>query len=444
MKSLGKAARITSVFCLVAFGLLAATSTASARDYEAEIATAQSRVATTSDEVVDLRTSVAPARARLTAAEEQAAPTQRQARATAADVSAIKRDVAIHHRHATGAAAQIHDENQSASEKHDQKVHLDIGLALAALAIAAIALAWSWFRASAAVAYLTRNPLKNVVLAVVGGGLAALLVAGGLTGAGGFVAVVGGLILGLSIALPVALLLARHSAEIQRGRANAIFRRERMSPMVTQIVAGFFGLIFLVTFVAGLTQGEASSRQVSAQIQDQMKLAADSSPQIKSGEDRAAILRKELVPLRKAIGERRSNLHTAEHKLHRAQTHLADARNDERRWSREFAEAQAKEQRKLEREEARAERQQEKEGREYERALEKEEREAEKQRSEEAEAEACDPNYEGACLHEGIGDYDCAGGSGNGPNYVEGPIEVVGVDEFGLDSDGDGIACEDG
>jgi hypothetical protein len=27
---------------------------------------------------------------------------------------------------------------------------------------------------------------------------------------------------------------------------------------------------------------------------------------------------------------------------------------------------------------------------------------------------------------------------------VSGPIEVVGVDEFGLDSDGDGIACEDG
>jgi hypothetical protein len=36
----------------------------------------------------------------------------------------------------------------------------------------------------------------------------------------------------------------------------------------------------------------------------------------------------------------------------------------------------------------------------------------------------------------------CAGGSGNGPNYVQGPVSVVGYDEFGLDADGDGIGCQ--
>lgn len=50
----------------------------------------------------------------------------------------------------------------------------------------------------------------------------------------------------------------------------------------------------------------------------------------------------------------------------------------------------------------------------------------------------------GVCLHDGIGDYDCAGGKGNGPNYVSGPIEVVGSDPFGLDADHDGIGCEHG
>jgi micrococcal nuclease len=54
----------------------------------------------------------------------------------------------------------------------------------------------------------------------------------------------------------------------------------------------------------------------------------------------------------------------------------------------------------------------------------------------------CHPSYEGVCLKVGIGDYDCAGGSGNGPNYVEGPFRVVGYDEFELDRDGDGLACE--
>lgn len=444
MKSLGKAARITSIFCLIALGLFGAASTASARDYEAEIANAQSRVATASDQVVDLRTSVAPARARLAALKKRAAPTQRQARVTAAHVTAIKRDLATHRRHAAATATEIHDENQTAAEEHDQTLRSDIGFALAALAIAAIAFGWGWFRASAAVAYLTRKPLKNVVLALVGAGLVTLLVGGGLVNAAGLLPVFGGLAIGLSVALPIALLLARHSAEIQRGRAKAIFRRERMSPMVVRTVAVFFGLIFLVAFIASLTRGEADSREVSARIQGQMKLASDSSPQIKSGEDRTATLRKELAPLQKAIGERRSNLHITEHKLYRAQAHLAAAKNDEHRWSRELAEAQAKEQRKLEREEERAVRQQEREEREYARVLEKEERQAERASAEEAEAEACDPNYVGACLHEGIGDYDCAGGSGDGPNYVAGPIEVVGVDEFGLDSDGDGIACEDG
>jgi len=54
----------------------------------------------------------------------------------------------------------------------------------------------------------------------------------------------------------------------------------------------------------------------------------------------------------------------------------------------------------------------------------------------------CHPSYVGVCLTPGIGDYDCAGGSGNGPNYVAGPFQVVGYDEFDLDRDGDGVGCE--
>lgn len=39
-------------------------------------------------------------------------------------------------------------------------------------------------------------------------------------------------------------------------------------------------------------------------------------------------------------------------------------------------------------------------------------------------------------------DVDCAGGSGDGPSYANGPITVTGTDIYGLDSDGDGTACE--
>ena len=55
---------------------------------------------------------------------------------------------------------------------------------------------------------------------------------------------------------------------------------------------------------------------------------------------------------------------------------------------------------------------------------------------------SCDPSYKGACLKPNVSDYDCAGGSGDGPYYVQGPITVVGDDHYGLDRDGDGIACE--
>ncbi|WP_442880134.1 hypothetical protein [Arthrobacter sp. S2(2024)] len=53
----------------------------------------------------------------------------------------------------------------------------------------------------------------------------------------------------------------------------------------------------------------------------------------------------------------------------------------------------------------------------------------------------CDPNYAWACVPI-ASDVDCAGGKGNGPAYVRGPVKVIGTDIYGLDNDGDGIGCE--
>lgn len=53
----------------------------------------------------------------------------------------------------------------------------------------------------------------------------------------------------------------------------------------------------------------------------------------------------------------------------------------------------------------------------------------------------CDSNYSGACVPI-ASDVDCAGGSGNGPAYVRGPVTVVGSDIYGLDRNGDGVGCE--
>lgn len=60
-----------------------------------------------------------------------------------------------------------------------------------------------------------------------------------------------------------------------------------------------------------------------------------------------------------------------------------------------------------------------------------------------APAQNCDPSYPTICLQDGIGDWDCAGGSGDGPNYVtDKGFQVLPPDPFGLDRDGDGVGCE--
>jgi hypothetical protein len=57
-------------------------------------------------------------------------------------------------------------------------------------------------------------------------------------------------------------------------------------------------------------------------------------------------------------------------------------------------------------------------------------------------ASGCNANYT-PCVPDDS-DVDCAGGSGNGPSYVHGPVQVIGSDVYGLDSDDDGIGCEAG
>jgi len=55
-------------------------------------------------------------------------------------------------------------------------------------------------------------------------------------------------------------------------------------------------------------------------------------------------------------------------------------------------------------------------------------------------AQDCTPGYT-PCIPPGP-DVDCAGGSGNGPRYVDGPVYVTGSDPYGLDADHNGVGCE--
>ncbi len=58
-----------------------------------------------------------------------------------------------------------------------------------------------------------------------------------------------------------------------------------------------------------------------------------------------------------------------------------------------------------------------------------------------SEKRRCHSSYKLKCLDPYASDYDCIGGSGNGPKYT-GKVRVVGPDVFRLDADGDGWGCD--
>jgi hypothetical protein len=56
----------------------------------------------------------------------------------------------------------------------------------------------------------------------------------------------------------------------------------------------------------------------------------------------------------------------------------------------------------------------------------------------------CTAGYSPCLVYHGGADYDCAGGSGDGPYYTEPGVTytVTGSDPYGLDGDNDGLGCE--
>ena len=159
-----------------------------------------------------------------------------------------------------------------------------IGLALAAAVAATIALGWGWFRASAAVAALSELSLGQAVGLCVGGGFVLIIAGAGLSGAGGGVGAIGAFVLFLGFVLPTALLLGRHSAEVQRGQAKPALKRERMPEWVTRVVAGLMVAIFLVGLGQALFAGSAGSSGISTQLRDE----AETSVEVLGGRELAA------------------------------------------------------------------------------------------------------------------------------------------------------------
>lgn len=409
---------------LAACLLLALSPNASAQDPEAGLADAEARATAAETDATELESVARLAKAKLGAAKEQAAPVRLKAERAADRVAATEASLRHTHLQAAATVRRIEEERSDAAKDHDEEVASGIGFGIATLILALIALAWGWFRASAAVAYLSRIQLGQAIGLCAGGGFVAVIVGAAIGSAGGLAEAVGVTTLSLGLMLPVALLLGRHSAEVQRGRARPVLGRERMPVRATQVIAALFALVFLFGFGSALFAGEAESDEITSKTRELADDEDPSSQALVNAEDAATELEGNAAPLLTAVNRRKADLDAVERQLRKAASRLSNAERDTRGFARRLLVIERREIREREEEERAAAK-----------LITREEREA----SEEA-AEECNPNYSG-CLDPYASDYDCEGGSGDGPLYT-GTVEVIGYDEYGLDDDGDGIGCD--
>jgi hypothetical protein len=409
---------------LAACLLLALSPNASAQDLEAGLADAEARAAAAETDAAELESVARLAKAKLEAAKEQAAPVRLEAERAADRVAATEASLRRTHLQAVATVRKVEEERGDATKDHDEEVASGIGFGIAALLLALIALAWGWFRASAAVAFLTRIQLSQAIGLCVGGGFVAVIVGAAIGSSGGLAEAVGVAILSLGLMLPVALLLGRHSAEVQRGRAKPVLGRERIPVRATQVIAALFALLFLFGFGSALFAGEAESDEIASKTRELAEDEDPSSQALVNAEDAATKLEGSAAPLLAAVHRRNADLDAVERQLGKAESRFSNAERDARGFARRLLVIERREIREREKEERAAAK-----------LIAREEREA----SEEA-AEECNPNYSG-CLDPYASDYDCEGGSGDGPLYT-GTVEVIGYDEYGLDDDGDGIGCD--
>jgi hypothetical protein len=425
-------ATVATLFALVAM-LATGVQSSAAQDPAVGLAHAEANVGKYESQLPAQQQRVSAAEARYRAAAQHAAPALKTLRRRQGKVERVRGEISAKERKAKAHIAAEKEQHQQEVDDHDEQVHNGVGFGLAALVAALIALGWGFFRASAPAAALTEMELSRAVGLCVGGGLLTVIVGGALGQADGIVGALGSFVFCLGLIVPTALLLARHSAEVQRGRARPLLRRERLPSWVPLAIAGLMGVLFLGSIGSALFAPGASSEPLSAQLQEEAEgsRGGRGAEELEVAQEKVAKAKQRAkAPLARRSRAQRQ-LASARGDLHRIQTHLASARSSERSFTQRLVALEEKEQRELEKEEEQALREQ----------AEQEEIEVEEAEEYEEElASECDPNYSG-CLDPYSPDYDCAGGSGDGPDYT-GTVTVLGEDHYGLDADSDGIGCE--
>jgi hypothetical protein len=392
-------------------------------DLASDLSGAESRAASAEAEVAAAQERLDAARADYTTAARQAGPYAEAARVAREESRDLRDGLLDRQQEARAEIARLEAGQQQEEEDHDDEVTLGIGIGVALLIAAAIALGWSWVRASAPVAGLVRMQLGQALAACVGGGFLMLAIGAALAGGDGFVAALGSAIATLGLVLPVALLLARHSVEVEHGKAKPLLRRKQLPSWVSRAAAALFLLFGLVMLISGVATEDPDPPPVSAQLREEAEDPEEGpeATRLTEAETEAAKTAKEATgPAAKERATVRA-VREASRELRRAKSLLVDAKADARRFERRLVALVAQEERE-------AEKQAERETEEAEELEEIEEEFAEEEGS-----SGCDPNYSG-CVPAYPPDVDCA--------EVGESVSSYGTDPHGLDADGDGVGCE--
>jgi hypothetical protein len=387
------------VLAVSLLGLVPGAASVKGQDLNAGLANAELRASHAEDAISARQDQLTIAEANYEAAARRSAPMQAHVRAAGADIESLSSELADREQRATGRISKLTAQHEREVDDHDQEVRSGVGFGLAALVAAGIALAWGWFRASAVVAAMSRMALSPAIGLCVGGGFVVLVLGAALGSATGVAGAVGSFIFCLGLILPVALLLGRHSAAVQRGQEKPLLGRERLPSWVQMTAAGLLVVAFLAS--AGSAREEAANLK-----------------------QRAAAPVRDMIAARIELANARRGVGAAERSLTRAES-------SQQYFTRRLVALAAHEEREAVKAAEQAQQEEEEEEEEEEELLEQQEEES---------AAECNPNYSG-CLDPNSYDYDCTGGSGDGPDYTS-TVEVTGYDEYGLDEDGDGIGCE--
>lgn len=394
------------VVSLVLFAGLASADPAS------DLSQAESRAAAAEADVAAARDRLDTARAELDAASRQAGPAAEAAQTARMEVQELLTSLNERQRQARERIAELETTQQEEEDDYDEEVAAGIGAGLALLVAAGIALSWGWFRASSAVAALVRMQLGQAVALCVGGGFLLVVIGVALVASGGLPGALGMALFCLGFFLPLALLLARHSAEIQRGRSKPVLGRDRLPDWVGRAAAVLLVLLGVGALVAVIVAESPAPADISVQLHEDASALTTGPGAARLAEaksDARAVRKQAIGPLARQR-QAQAELREVTRDLHRAEARLVGAEADAHRSARRLAALIEREQREAE---AQAE--------------------AEAEEIEEEMSPSCDPNYSG-CVPPYPPDVDCA--------EVGGPVSVYGADPHGLDADGDGVGCE--